>query len=225
MKARISLLGGAAALIALGACTDPYATGTVGTAGGTGMSNTQKGAIAGAVIGGVLGGTRDKDKNNQGRDAARGAILGAAAGALAGNIMDNQARALEQSIQNPNVRVVNNGQYLTVTMPQDVLFATDSTAVSSASQSDLYAVARNLQQYPNTRVEVIGHTDDTGSAAYNQDLSQRRASAVANVLIAGGVPTSRVSAVGRGESQPVASNADASGRAKNRRVELIIRPM
>ena len=86
------------------------------------------------------------------------------------------------------------------------------------------AVASSLNRYPNSTIEVIGHTDNTASAAYNQDLSQRRASAVANVLIKSGVPGGRVAAYGRGEDQPIASNLSASGRAQNRRVEIIIRP-
>src|SRR5690606_6417254 len=109
-------------------------------------------------------------------------------------------------------------------LPEGILFATDSAAVSGPAQNDLYAVARNLNQYPNSRVEVIGHTDNTGSAAYNQDLSQRRAQSVAGILTAGGVSSGRVVAVGRGESQPVASNGTEQGRAQNRRVEIIIRP-
>lgn len=226
MKIRVTTILAASGLIALGACTDPSLNG--GTSGaGTGpggLSRTQQGALAGAAIGAVLGGTRDEDKNNRGRDAARGAILGAAAGAVAGNILDRQAAALEQAVQNPNVQIVNRGSYLQVTLPEGILFATDSAAVSGAAQSDLYAVARNLNQYPDSRVEVVGHTDDTGSAAYNQDLSERRARSVAGILTAGGVSPARVVAVGRGESQPVASNATAQGKAQNRRVEILIRP-
>lgn len=220
MNLRMTTILAASGLIALGACTDPMAT---GAAPGE-VSRTQQGALAGAAIGALYGATRDKDKNNQGRDAARGAILGAAAGAVAGNILDRQAAALKQSVQNPNVQIVNHGSYLQVVLPEGILFATDSAAVSGPAQNDLYAVARNLNQYPNSRVEVIGHTDNTGSAAYNLDLSQRRAQSVAGILTAGGVSPSRIVAVGRGKSQPVASNATEQGRAQNRRVEILIRP-
>ena len=96
--------------------------------------------------------------------------------------------------------------------------------MSGPAQTDLYAVARNLNQYPNSRVEVVGHTDDTGRDAYNMDLSQRRAQSVAGILTAAGVNAGRVVATGRGESQPIASNATAEGRAQNRRVEILIRP-
>ncbi|MBO9455924.1 OmpA family protein [Paracoccus sp. R12_1] len=220
MNLRLTTTIAASGLIALGACTDPSMNPN-GTA--TGMSRTQQGALAGAAIGAVLAGTRDSDKNNQGRDAARGAILGAAAGAVAGNILDRQAAALKQSVSS-NVQVVNHGSYLQVVLPEGILFATDSAAVSGPAQSDLYAVARNLNQYPNSRIEVVGHTDSTGSAAYNQDLSQRRAGSVAGILTAAGVNPGRVVAVGRASSQPVASNATAQGRAQNRRVEILIRP-
>lgn len=222
MKLRITTLIATTSLIALGACaTDPYATGTTGT---TGMSRTQQGALAGAAVGALYGATRDSDNSDEGRDAAKAAIAGAAIGAIAGNMLDRQAAALDQAVQNPNVQIINHGSYLQVILPEGILFATDSAAVSGVAQNDLYAVARNLNQYPNSRVEVIGHTDNTGAAAYNADLSQRRAQSVAGILTAGGVASGRIVAVGRGEDQPIASNSTASGRAQNRRVEILIRP-
>lgn len=208
-------------LTLLGACA-PAMTDT-GT-GATGMSRTQQGALAGAAVGALYGATRDSDSNNQGRDAARAAIIGAAAGAVAGNILDRQAAALEQSISNPNVQIINRGSYLQVILPEGILFATGSAAVSGPAQTDLYAVARNLNQYPNSRVEVVGHTDNTGSAALNQDLSQRRAQSVAGILAAAGVASGRLSAIGASFNQPIASNDTAAGRAQNRRVEILIRP-
>lgn len=220
MKLRTTSVLAVSSLLVLGACAD---TGMMGTTGGD-NTRTKQGALAGAAVGAIYGATRDDDSNNQGRDAARGAIIGAAAGALAGNILDRQAAALKSSISNPNVQIVNHGSYLQVVLPEGILFATDSAAVSGPAQSDLYAVARNLNQYPNSRVEVIGHTDNTGAAAYNQDLSQRRAQSVAGILAAAGVSQSRLAATGRGMTQPVASNDTPSGRAQNRRVEIIIRP-
>ncbi|KGJ04722.1 Outer membrane protein OmpA [Paracoccus halophilus] len=220
MKTRISLLLASAGVIALGACaTDPYGNQT-----GSGMSRAQQGALGGAVVGGVLGAIRDDDKNDQGRDAARGAILGAAIGGIGGAILDRQQKALQQSLNNPNIQVVNHGNYLSVTMPESTLFATDSTAVGAQGQNDLYTIARNLQQYPDSNIQVIGHTDSTGSAAYNQDLSVRRAQSVAGILTAGGVATSRISTSGRGASEPVASNDTVQGRAQNRRVQILIIP-
>jgi outer membrane protein OmpA-like peptidoglycan-associated protein len=122
------------------------------------------------------------------------------------------------------VSVTNTGSALIVNLPQDILFATDSASLRPDLTQDLAAVARSLMTYPDTTVQVIGHTDNTGSAAYNQDLSQRRAVSVASVLVANGVPNFRVAALGRGEDQPIASNLSEAGRAQNRRVEIIIRP-
>jgi len=111
-----------------------------------------------------------------------------------------------------------------VTMPQDILFDVSSSAIQPALRTDLATVATSLQNYPDTTVQVIGHTDSTGSAAYNQSLSERRANSVANVLLDNGVPSSRVRPIGRGEDQPVASNLTPEGRAQNRRVDIVILP-
>lgn len=223
MKLRVTTILAATGLVALGACAPIDGTGMNSGMGGTGMSRTQQGALAGAAVGAVLAGTRDSDKNNQGRDAARGAIIGGIAGAVAGNILDRQAQSLQQSVSS-NVQVVNRGDHLQVILPEGILFATDSAAVTGQAQNDLYAVARNLNQYPNSRVQVVGHTDNTGSAAHNMDLSQRRAQSVASILSAAGVAPARLSATGQGFNQPVASNDTAAGRAQNRRVEILIWP-
>ncbi len=111
-----------------------------------------------------------------------------------------------------------------MTMPQDILFAVDSATLRSDLRMDLRTIAANLQRYPDSLIRVVGHTDNTGSAAYNQALSERRADAVAAELIGAGVSGRRVIAEGRGFSQPIASNATESGRAQNRRVEITIRP-
>ncbi len=110
-------------------------------------------------------------------------------------------------------------------MPEGILFDIDSAAIRANLQADLRALARNLQQYPNTTVDVIGHTDNTGSAGYNQDLSSRRACKPwPACCLRHGVSPGRVRAFGRGEDEPVASNLTPDGRAQNRRVEVIIRP-
>ena len=116
------------------------------------------------------------------------------------------------------------GDRLIVTMPQDILFAVDSATVNSSLRGDLLTVANSLREYPRSRVQVVGHTDNTGSAAYNQGLSERRANSVADVLTSGGVSYDRIQAFGRGEDQPVASNLTTEGRAQNRRVEIVILP-
>ena len=109
-------------------------------------------------------------------------------------------------------------------MPQDILFDVDSAAVKPALQSDLRVLVQSLQKYPGSTVQIVGHTDNTGAASYNQDLSERRAGAVSGILIGAGVAPSRVQSFGRGEDQPIATNLTLEGRALNRRVDITIRP-
>ncbi|NCU20934.1 OmpA family protein [Candidatus Falkowbacteria bacterium] len=220
MKKRMTLVLATTGLFALTACTDPYATGT--PTGTSPNSNTQSGAITGALLGGVFGATRKGDDKLA--KTAAGAIVGGMIGGAIGARLDRQAAELQRDIGTDGVTIVNTGNELIVTMPQDVLFATDSATVRSDLQRDLYTLAGSLNRYPDTRVEVVGHTDSDGDAAYNQRLSQDRANAVANILIGAGVPGYRVVAYGRGEEQPVASNLSPAGKAQNRRVEFIIRP-
>jgi outer membrane protein OmpA-like peptidoglycan-associated protein len=181
----------------------------------------QTGMAAGALIGGALGASASDNKLAK---AAVGAVIGGAIGGAIGSALDQQAADLRNSIGDDRVSVTNTGSALIVNLPQDILFATDSASLRPDLTQDLAAVARSLMTYPDTTVQVIGHTDNTGSAAYNQDLSQRRAVSVASVLVANGVPNFRVAALGRGEDQPIASNLSEAGRAQNRRVEIIIRP-
>ncbi|MEJ6397386.1 OmpA family protein [Yoonia sp. 208BN28-4] len=185
--------------------------------------NTQSGAVAGGLIGAVVGAATGDTAAERRQGALIGAALGAAGGAAIGNQLDRQEEELRQALGN-NVGIVNNGQNLTVTLPQDILFATDSATLTGALQNDLVAVARSLNNNPGTTVSVIGHTDNVGEAGYNFDLSQRRAQAVTSVLINAGVSPSRLRTVGRGEDQPIASNLTADGRQQNRRVEIVITP-
>ena len=166
-------------------------------------------------------GDNDKDTKN---GALIGAVAGAAIGGLIGSQLDQQAQDLKNDFDNGQIKVVNTGSELIVTMPQDILFAVDSAVVSSSLTSDLRVLANSLNEYPDTTVDVIGHTDNTGSASYNQQLSAQRAQSVTSILINSGVSSSRLRAIGRGEAEPVASNLDEAGRAQNRRVEIIIRP-
>lgn len=182
---------------------------------------TRDGAIIGGLTGAVIGATQSDEELT---GAIVGGIIGAAAGGAIGSTLDQQAADLNRSIANPNVSVTNYGDYLVVNMPQDLLFASDSSQLRGDLQGDIRAVGQNLLQYPNSRIDVIGHTDSTAEAAYNQQLSQDRANAVAAVLRGAGVPSARISTFGRGEDQPVASNLSPAGRAQNRRVEIIIRP-
>jgi outer membrane protein OmpA-like peptidoglycan-associated protein len=209
------VLVGSVALLALAAC-DPYPQGNPDN------QRARTGAVAGALIGGVLGATKESGSDRF-KNAVLGAAIGAAAGGAVGSLLDQQANELRGQVGN-NVQIVNEGNQLRVVMPQDILFATDSATLQPTLINDLRAVAQSLQRYPNSTVQVIGHTDNVGAAAYNQDLSQRRAGAVAGTLASYGVPSGRIVAVGRGEDQPVASNLTPEGRAQNRRVEIIIRP-
>ncbi|MCB1361674.1 MAG: OmpA family protein [Rhodobacter sp.] len=185
------------------------------------LDRRRTGALAGGVIGGLVGAANGG--NNSTPEVLIGAGLGALAGGAIGGVLDRQAGELRQSL-GPDVGVVNTGNEIVVTMPQDILFATDSASLRPDLQSDLRTIAANLQRYPDSIVVVTGHTDSTGTAAHNQALSERRADAVASVLISSGVPARRIQAVGAGQTQPIASNGTASGRAQNRRVEITIRP-
>ncbi|TDT74179.1 outer membrane protein OmpA-like peptidoglycan-associated protein [Litoreibacter halocynthiae] len=182
---------------------------------------TKNGALIGAAIGGALGANSTSD--NKLERGIIGAAVGGAVGGAIGNSLDKQAEELRGDLGN-NVGVVNTGSELRVTLPQDLLFSTDSTNLRPDLRADLRAVANNLNDYPNSEVIVVGHTDSTGDANYNQNLSERRAQAVSFVLRDAGVSSSRLRTIGKGESQPVASNDSSSGRAQNRRVEIIIRP-
>jgi outer membrane protein OmpA-like peptidoglycan-associated protein len=198
-------------------------TGCVSSNPDPNANRTRDGAIVGGMLGAFLGATSDDD--NQGRNAVFGAAAGAIAGGAIGAALDRQARDLRASMANEDILIRNTGNELVVTMPEGILFDFDSAAIRAGLQADLRALARNLQQYPDTTVDVIGHTDSDGSPEYNMDLSSRRASAVAGVLLEEGVSPARVRSFGRGEEQPVATNLTPEGRAQNRRVEVIIRPI
>lgn len=205
-----------AGALALGACTD------VDSYNPDDNARTKEGAFLGAITGAVVGATvADGD---EAAGAIIGGVLGGVAGAYGGSQLDAQARELDQRFGNDSITVRNTGGQLIVTMPQDILFAVDSAEVSPGLQSDLAVLADSLNKYESSSVEVIGHTDNTGSASYNQDLSEDRAQAVVAVLVQDGVSTSRLIATGRGEDQPIASNLSPEGRAQNRRVEIIITP-
>lgn len=212
---KLPLAFAAASALALTACQAPLP--------GQGNQNTQQGAAVGAGIGAVIGAISGDNREERIRNAAIGAVIGGGLGAAGGANLDRQEAELRGQLGS-NVGIVNNGTSLVVTLPQDILFAVDSTALTGALQNDLFSVAASLNRYPDTTVNVIGHTDNTGAASYNQDLSQRRAQAVASVLINAGVTPQRIRSIGRGEDAPIASNLTPEGRQQNRRVEIIITP-
>lgn len=217
MKLLSSALAGSALLI-LSGCVTPESA-----ANSKPGDNTTAGTIMGGLIGAIAG-MEMSSKGDRKKGAIVGAIVGAAAGNAIGQTLDEQAADLRRDLNNNQVNVTNTGSELIVTMPQDILFALDSAAVRSDLRRDLGVVAGNLQAYPNSTISIEGHTDNTGTANYNKILSQRRANAVADILVNNGVPPARLYAVGRGEDEPVASNLSATGRAQNRRVEIVIRP-
>ena len=212
---RLNLLFAASALTFVTACA--------GTGGPNDNLRTRQGAAAGALAGALAGAATGDDKAERRRQAVIGAALGAGIGAAIGSNLDRQEAELRAALSN-EVGIVNTGNRLVVTLPEGILFATDSTAVSSSARSDLFALADSMNRYPDTTINVIGHTDNVGDAAYNFDLSQRRAQAVSSVLINGGVSPARIRSVGRGEDQPIATNLTAEGRQANRRVEITITP-
>lgn len=190
--------------------TDPY-TGeskVSKTAWGTGI-----GAVAGAGIGALVGGKKG---------AAWGAGIGAAAGAGTGGYMDLQARKLRQELLNTGVQVSTENGQIRLIMPSNITFDTDSAVFKPNFNPVLDSVAKVFAEYDKTMVQITGHTDSTGTVAYNNTLSQKRASAVATYLINRGIAPSRISAAGMGPSRPIATNDTAAGREQNRRVEISI---
>ncbi len=204
------LLVGAAALFVAACAPDPNNP----------QNRTMTGALTGAAVGGIVGAATG---DGSARRAVGGAIIGGTAGALIGQQLDRQAEDLRRQLGD-NVDIRNTGQELILTLPQDLLFAVDSATLRPDLQSDLRVIAVNLVNYPRSDVIVIGHTDNTGTAAYNQSLSERRAASVAQVLRSQGVAANRIQTIGRGLTQPIASNATPEGRRQNRRVEIFIRP-
>ena len=218
---KFPLVAAMATVVALGACTNP--NGSILAGENDPNQRAKNGALIGAGVGAVIG-ALSKGDGNRDKGALKGALIGAAIGGGGGALLDRQERDLRASLGNDNVTINNTGDRLIVTLPQDILFATGSSAVRPDLQRDLGAVASNLQAYPNSTIRVIGHTDSDGEAGFNQQLSESRANAVAGVLLNNGISNARVQAFGRGESQPVASNLNPQGKAQNRRVEIVILP-
>lgn len=188
-------------------------------------TKTKQGAIIGGLVGAVAGMSKSGDNSVELKQrAVRGALIGAGLGAAIGNELDKQAAELQRDMNNNDVIIQNTGDRLIVTLPQDILFAVDSTHITPSLRSDLSVLAQNLINYPNSTIQIIGHTDNTGSADYNQSLSTERALAVSSILQQNGVPQFRIQSTGRGESQPIASNLTPEGRAQNRRVDVVILP-
>ena len=184
------------------------------------MNRTGKGAVLGAAGGAAAGAIIGKAVGSTAKGAIVGAAVGGAAGAVIGRQMDKQAQELAAQI--PGATVQRVGEGIAMTFDSGLLFPFNSSQLLPAGQQNLQNLANSLKQYPETEVMVVGHTDSVGSDAYNQNLSQQRASSAADVLASYGVPRDRIRTAGRGEGEPIASNDDEAGRQQNRRVEIAI---
>lgn len=213
---RIAALAGLSSLALTACVTDPE-TGQQrinrAALGGIG------GALGGYLLGDIVGGRRDRTEK------IVGAGIGAVAGAGVGYYLEQQERELRQKTAGTGIDVVRDGDSLVLNMPSEVTFDVDSSAVKPQFRTTLNDVASTLVQYESTYIDVYGHTDSTGSDAYNQTLSERRAQSVSSYLSTRGVQPARLATQGFGESQPVASNTTEDGRAQNRRVEIRIVPV
>jgi outer membrane protein OmpA-like peptidoglycan-associated protein len=182
-------------------------------------SNAVKGGTIGGIAGGALGGVI-AGKDNTATGIIIGAAIGGTAGALIGRKMDKQAEELRRDLDGATIERVGEG--IKITFDSGLMFATDRSALNSASQTNLAELAATLQKYEDTNILIEGHTDSTGGDEYNQKLSERRAASVADYLLGAGISQSRLQQVGYGESQPVADNSTTAGRRENRRVEIAI---
>jgi outer membrane protein OmpA-like peptidoglycan-associated protein len=183
-----------------------------------GVYGAGAGAATGAAIGAIVGGGK-----GAGTGAAIGAVVGGLGGGLIGNYMDKQAQQMQQVLDRQDV-LERRGEGIYMSLSSDILFTTGSAALAPGADDKLREVAGILQQYPRTMIEIVGHTDSVGSEASNEVLSERRAASVKDALARYGVSPARIVTRGAGELRPIADNSTREGRARNRRVDLTIRP-
>jgi len=187
---------------------------------GCSASNAVKGGAIGAGGGAVVGGLIGNAAGNTALGAIIGAAVGGTTGAIIGNNMDKRAEELRQDLSNAKVERVGEG--IKITFDSGILFVTNSSDLQPAAKTNIENLSRILNKYPDTNILIEGDTDNEGTTEYNQKLSERRAQAVADYQKGQGVAGSRISTVGHGELNPVASNETAAGRQQNRRVEVAI---
>lgn len=185
---------------------------------GCNASKTLKGGAIGSGAGAVIGGAIGSRSDNTATGAIIGAAVGGTAGALIGKYMDKQAEELEKELENAKVERVGEG--IQITMESGILFGFDSYALTADAREELEGMAKVLNNYPDTKIQVDGHTDSRGAESYNQTLSVQRAKSVSDYLRSLGVTADRISEAGFGESMPVADNDTDEGRMLNRRVEI-----
>lgn len=190
------------------------------SAGCASLNNKEKGGAIGAAGGAVVGGVIGKATGSTVRGAIIGAAVGGAAGVIIGHQMDQKAKEIQQTVAGAEVTRVGEG--LVVTFESGLLFDFDSDKLRDASKTNLDNLANSLSSFGDSKLLLVGHTDDTGPDAYNLDLSRRRAAAVASYLISRGVPSARIETSGRGEGEPIAPNDSDADRQKNRRVEVVV---
>lgn len=193
-------------------------------------SKTGKGAIIGTTLGAVAGAAAGQAIEGD----TEGTLIGAAAGALIGGLtgtgvgyyMDKQEQALREALaQSEMASIKREGNIIALTLKGDVLFDYDSTAIKPGLYNEIERIATVMVNYPETRINIEGHTDSSGSEKYNMDLSKRRAEGVKNLLLQRGVTGSRLNVIPYGETQPRATNSTEAGRQLNRRVEIKIIPV
>lgn len=190
------------------------------TLGCKSWNKSQKGAVIGTASGSAAGAIIGKASGNTAMGAVIGAAVGGAAGAIIGNEMDKQAAEIKKKV--PGATVTRVGEGIVIEFDSNVLFGFDSYSLTSTAKTNLNELIAVVQKYPNTNIEIHGHTDSQGSAKYNQGLSERRAKAVSDYMVANNTPRARLTAISYGEKKPKFSNKDEEGRAKNRRVEFAI---
>ena len=184
------------------------------------MSKTQKGAVIGTAGGAAAGAVIGKASGNTALGAIIGAAVGGATGAIIGKQMDKQAKEIENKV--PGAKVERVGEGIVVEFSEKILFGFDRSDLNASAEDNLDKLVNILKEYPDTNIEVQGHTDSKGTEAYNQGLSERRANAVATYLRNRGINSSRITTKGYGETAPVAGNDTEEGRAQNRRVNFLI---
>jgi outer membrane protein OmpA-like peptidoglycan-associated protein len=184
------------------------------------MNRSQKGAVIGAVGGGAIGGVVGRAMGNTAMGAIVGATVGGVAGAIIGKKMDKQAEEMKEVLGDAEVKRVGEG--IVIEFKDKVLFGFDRSDLGSTAQANLTKLSNVLKKYPDTNIEIIGHTDDKGTDSYNQGLSERRANAAGAYLRSSGISSSRITTRGMGEADPKVANDSEANRAENRRVEFVI---
>jgi outer membrane protein OmpA-like peptidoglycan-associated protein len=192
----------------------------VSMAGCKTMNKSQKGAVIGGTSGGVVGGVIGRSVGNTAMGAIIGATVGGVGGAIIGRQMDKQAEEIAKEMG--DAEVIREGEGIVIKFKEQVLFAYDRSDLNANAKASLDKLRTTLLKYPETNITVIGHTDSKGTRKYNQTLSESRANSVATYTSQNGIDNNRLTTIGKGETDPIATNETAEGSASNRRVEFVI---